>query len=149
VLSPKDRVGDTPYVLPREPGSEEGGDMADDNILAPEDRVGNVEYTSADYHTGRADPDKTYGDNGVAYGDNSVAPSAQAPASSQKSRQIGLFCPSSRSLLTRVWSAQARGDAGSSRRVPVNSDASELPMGTNFVASKQGEEHITNTLGTH
>ena len=86
MLSPKDRVGDTPYVLPRVPGSEEGGDMADDNILAPEDRVGNVEYTSTDYHTGRADPDKTYGDNGIA-------PRAQAPASSQTSANSRSLLP--------------------------------------------------------
>ena len=102
MLSPKDQVGESAYVVPREAGSEEGGMESENFVLSPEDQVGNVEYTSSDYHAGQKDPHKTYGDNLVA-------------------------------------PARARGEAkASSRNQPQSSDASELPMGTNFVASKQG-----------
>lgn len=114
VLSAKDRVGDSVYVVPKEAGSEEGGVENDQNMLSPEDRVGNVEYTSDDdygsYHAGERDPDLTFGPNTV----------------------------------------QVRGEAGQAglqgRGQPESSDSALMPMGTNFVASKQGEAYSKDDI---
>jgi len=108
VLSNKDRVGDSPFVVTREQGSEEGGEESSDNVLKPEDQVGAVEYTSDDYagyHAGQRDPDLTFGPNTVAAHSDS---------------------PHSKS---------------SSRNEPLSSDGATMPMGTNFVASKQGKPY--------
>ena len=111
VLSDKDKVGDSPYVVPREEGSEEGGVEYDNNVLAPEDRVGEVEYTSADdfasYNAGERDPANTFGPNTV-----------QVRGAGEKA-----------------------GGGAQGRGMPQSSDESQMPMGTNFVASKQGKAY--------
>jgi hypothetical protein len=114
VLSAKDRVGDSEYVVPKEAGSEEGGVENEQNMLSPEDRVGNVEYTSDDdyasYHAGERDPDLTFGPNTVGV----------------------------------RGGAEAAGDPGRER--PQSSDSPQMPMGTNFVASKQGKGYSKDDI---
>ena len=131
VLSPGDRVGDSPYVSEREKARDQMSPAA--FVNRPQDQVGDVEYTSggdfAPAYAASPVPDagtrgrRGAGEGGQGGGDNASKNAADV------TREVA-------EVATSVFA----------REVPASSDAPLLPLGTNFAAGEQGAGYAAEDL---